>query len=273
MKRTIFSVLAAALAVSAILISCEPLEPSTREETFYRIASVSYKDDAASLLLDYTGEKYNFTNFNTKSDMDLFNVQDGDRVIAEITMKAVGSVTNNKLILNRVIKYPKYSLSESRPADSLNYGFRLCSLDLISVIYPKAWSQGHVLSIAPEYYSSDKDVKAYFHLYPSKVVGDTLMLDLYSDIPDTLTVWSTQQALVCFDISTLRNQVSDQAEQSHRDSLLTQLEATGKDRINVKVTAPDFMRVKMFKTSGEVSQINLVNYPSPTVTVSLPFDF
>ena len=54
MKRTIFSIMTAALAVSAILVSCEPMEPSTREDTFYRIASVSYKDGDASLLLDYT---------------------------------------------------------------------------------------------------------------------------------------------------------------------------------------------------------------------------
>ena len=273
MKRTIFSVLTAALAASALFVSCEPLEPSTREDTFYRIASVSYKDGDASLLLDYTGESYKFSNFSTKSDMNRFGVQNGDRVIAEITMTAVGTVTNNTLTLNRVIKYPKYALSESLPADSLNYGFRFCSLNLVSVIYPTAWTQGHVLSIAPEYYSSHKGVKPAFKLYPSKVVGDTLMLNLFCDMPDTLTVWDTEQAFVNFDISTLRDQVSDQAEQDHRDSLLTQLEATGKDRINVKVTAPRFMRVKMFKTSGEVSEIKLVNYPSPTVTVSLPFDF
>ena len=273
MKRTIFSVLTAALAASALFVSCEPLEPSTREDTFYRIASVSYKDGDASLLLDYTGESYKFSNFSTKSDMNRFGVQNGDRVIAEITMTAVGTVTNNTLTLNRVIKYPKYALSESLPADSLNYGFRFCSLNLVSVIYPTAWTQGHVLSIAPEYYSSHKGVKPAFKLYPSKVVGDTLMLNLFCDMPDTLTVWDTEQAFVNFDISTLRDQVSDQAEQDHRDSLLTQLEATGKDRINVKGTAPTFMRVKMFKTSGEVSEISLVNYPSPTVTVSLPFDF
>ena len=273
MKRTIFSVLTAALAASALFVSCEPLEPSTREDTFYRIASVSYKDGDASLLLDYTGESYKFSNFSTKSDMNRFGVQNGDRVIAEITMTAVGTVTNNTLTLNRVIKYPRYALSESRPADSLNYGFRFCSLNLVSVIYPTAWTQGHVLSIAPEYYSSHKGVKPAFKLYPSKVVGDTLMLNLFCDMPDTLTVWDTEQAFVNFDISTLRDQVSDQAEQNHRDSLLTQLEALKKERINVKVTAPRFMRVKMFKTSGEVSEISLVNYPSPTVTVSLPFDF
>lgn len=273
MKRTIFSVLTAALAVSVILVSCDPLEPPTREETFYRIASVSYDDGKASLLIDYTGENFKFNNFSTKSDMNRFNVQDGDRVIAEVTMTAVGDITNNKLTLNRVIKYPKYALSESRPADSLNYGFRFNALDLISVIYPTAWTQGHVLSIAPEYYSSRKGAKPVFHLYPSKVVGDTLMLNLFCNMPDTLTRWDTEQALVNFDISTLRNQVSDLAEQNHRDSLLTQLEATGKDRINVKVTAPVFMRIKMFKTSGEVSEINLTNHRAPTVTVSLPFDF
>ena len=273
MKRTIFSVLTAALAASALFVSCEPLEPSTREDTFYRIASVSYKDGDASLLLDYTGESYKFSNFSTKSDMNRFGVQNGDRVIAEITMTAVGTVTNNTLTLNRVIKYPRYALSESRPADSLNYGFRFCSLNLVSVIYPTAWTQGHVLSIAPEYYSSHKGVKPAFKLYPSKVVGDTLMLNLFCDMPDTLTVWDTEQAFVNFDISTLRDQVSDLAEQNHRDSLLTQLEATGKDRINVKVTAPTFMRVKMFKTSGEVIEIKLDNYLIPTVTVSLPFDF
>ena len=273
MKRTIFSLLTAAIAVSAVLVSCEPMEPSTREDTFYRTATVSYDDGVASLLIDYTGESFKFSNFNTKSDMNQFNVQDGDRVIAQITMSAVGTITNNRLNLDRLIKYPKHALSESRPADSLNYAFRFSRMNLVSVIYPEAWTQGHVLSISPEYYFSGEGGKVEFYLYPSKVSGDTLLLDIYADIPDTLTVWSTQQAFVNFDISTLRDQVSDLAEQNHRDSLLTQLEATGKDRINVKVTAADFMRVKMFKTSGEVSEIKLVNYPSPTVTVSLPFDF
>ena len=274
MKRNVFCSLFAVLMVSAFIVSCDPMEPTTYTDTFHRIASVKYKDGKASLLIDCTGENYIFSNFSTQADMDHFGLKDGDRIIARMTLEAVGHITNNKLYLDEVVrKYPKVKLAESKPADSLNYAFRFSTLSLISVVYPEAWSQGHILNIAPEYYVSEGNKKADFKLYPDKVQGDTLIMNLYADIPDTVTVLSMQQTFLCYDLASLRDPVSDPVEQAHRDTLLNQLTRLKQDSINVLVYAPDYMRKKIFRKTGEVDEVRFVNIPSAEVFVSLPFDF
>ena len=275
MKRNIFFSLATALVASAFITSCGPMEPSTYNEYFYRVATVKCTEDGdASLLIDYTGEKFIFSNFSTKADTRRFAVQDGDRVIAKLGVEAIGNIYNNKLTVEEItLRYPTLSVADARPADSLNYGYRFSQLSLGTVIYPMAWSQGHILNIAPDYYTSDRSKKASFLLYPAKVNGDTLLMDLYSDIPDTVTSLTYTQALLCYDISTLRKSVSDYAEQCHRDSILDQLEKLGKDSILVKISAPQYMRKRIWNVSGEVDEIKFVNIPKPSYTVSVPFDF
>ena len=274
MKRNILAALSAVCIASAFMVSCKPMEPSTYTDTFHRIASVSYKDGKASMLIDYTGETFILSNFSTKEDMLHFGVQDGDRVVARFTLEAVGNIYNNTLYLDGIVyKYPKLALAESKPADSLNYAYRFTTLGLVSLTYPSAWSQGHIVNLAPEYYIADPNHKADFLLYPTKVVGDTLQMNLYSDIPDTVRSWAMQQKFLCYDMSTLRNTVSDAKEQAHRDSILDQLTALNQDSITVQIFAPDYMRKKIIDQNKEVQEIQFINIRTESVEVSIPFDF
>lgn len=273
MKRNIINALFAACIASALIQACEPLEPSTYTETFYRVASVQYKDGKASLLIDYTGEVFTFSNFTTAADMAQFNVQDGDRIIAEMTVSAVGNIANNKLTLNNIVyKYPTIAIDESRPSDTINYRFMFNTMNLGNVTYPKIWSQGHIVNIAPVYIMSSPEKVPLFHLYPLKVNSDTLVMQLYAEIPDTITTWESRQSLLCYDISTLRDSVSDPVEKKYRDNLMNQLSAKSREKITVQIISADTLREKWLVKDSVMEKKYLV-FPSQSVSVSIPFDF
>ena len=273
-RKTFFSSLIALLYAGMILSSCEPLEPSTYTESFFRIASVSYKDGKASLLIDYTGEKYYFSNFSTQADMNRFNLKDGDRVLAGMTVSAVGNITNNKLTLDEVSKFPKNPIAESRPSDTLNYKYQFDVLNLINIQYPKIWSQGHLINMAPTYEVSSQGKKADFQLYPLGASNDTLVMKLFADIPDTVSSGNIfyEQKLLCYDLSTMRNPVSDPAENAYRDSLLSILANAGKDSITVHIFAADTLR-QTWNTSNGIKERKYFPIPRASVSVSIPFDF
>ena len=273
-RKTFFSSLVALLYAGMILSSCEPLEPSTYTESFFRIASVSYKDGKASLLIDYTGEKYYFSNFSTQADMNRFNLKDGDRVLAGMTVSAVGNITNNKLTLDEVSKFPKNPIAESRPSDTLNYKYQFDVLNLINIQYPKIWSQGHLINMAPTYEVSSQGKKADFQLYPLGASNDTLVMKLFADIPDTVSSGNIfyEQKLLCYDLSTMRNPVSDPAENAYRDSLLSILANAGKDSITVHIFAADTLR-QTWNTSNGIKERKYFPIPRASVSVSIPFDF
>ena len=95
MKRNIIRTVLAVLLLSAFVQACQKMEPSTYTENFYRIASVQCKNDRASLLIDYTGESFVFSNFQTAADMDKFKVKNGDRVLVNMSVSAVGNMYNS----------------------------------------------------------------------------------------------------------------------------------------------------------------------------------
>ena len=271
-RKTFFSSLFALLCAGMIFSSCEPLEPSTYTESFFRIASVRYKDGKASLLIDYTGETYYFSNFSTQADMNRFNLKDGDRVIAGMTVSAVGNITNNKLTLDEVSKFPKIAIAESRPSDTLNYKYQFDVLNIINIQYPKIWSQGHLVNMAPVYEVSSQGKNANFHLYPMGASNDTLIMKLFADIPDTVSSQNIyyEQKLLCYDISTMRNPVSDLKENAYRDSLLNLL--AGKDSITVQIFAADTLR-QIWNTANGIKERKYFPIPRAAVSVSIPFDF
>ncbi len=273
-SKTFFSSLVALLYAGMILSSCEPLEPSTYTESFYRIASVRYKDGKASLLIDYTGETYYFSNFSTQADMNRFNLKDGDRVIAGMTVSAVGNIANNKLTLDEVSKFAKNAVAQSRPSDTLNYKFQFDVLNIIKIQYPKIWSQGHLVNMAPTYEVSSQGKSVQFHLYPLGASNDTLTMKLFADIPDTVSSQNIfyEQKLLCYDISTMRDSVSDPAEYAYRDSLLTLLANAGKDSITVQILAADTLR-QIWNTSNGIKERKYFPIPRAAVSVSIPFDF
>lgn len=274
-SKTYFSsLLVALLYAGLVLSSCEPLEPSTYTESFYRIASVRYKDGKASLLIDYTGERYYFSNFSTQADMNRFNLKDGDRVIAGMTVSAIGDITNNKLTLDEVSKFPKNAVAQSRPSDTLNYKFQFDVLNIIKIQYPKIWSQGHLVNLAPTYEVSSRDKSVKFHLYPLGASNDTLTMKLFAEIPDTVSSQNIfqEQRLLCYDISTMRDPLSDPAENAYRDSLLSILADAGKDSITVRILAADTLRQK-WNTSNGIKERKYFPIPRAVVSVSIPFDF
>lgn len=273
-SKTYFSSLVALLYAGLVLSSCEPLEPSTYTESFYRIASVRYKDGKASLLIDYTGERYYFSNFSTQADMNRFNLKDGDRVIAGMTVSAIGDITNNKLTLDEVSKFPKNAVAQSRPSDTLNYKFQFDVLNIIKIQYPKIWSQGHLVNLAPTYEVSSRDKSVKFHLYPLGASNDTLTMKLFAEIPDTVSSQNIfqEQRLLCYDISTMRDPLSDPAENAYRDSLLSILADAGKDSITVRILAADTLRQK-WNTSNGIKERKYFPIPRAAVSVSIPFDF
>ena len=279
MKRNIFLTLFATIIAVALIQSCEPLEPSTASWKLYRIASVQYKDGKASLLIDYTGEVYKINNFSTETDMRHFNVQNGDRVIAEMIRTAVGNVLNDKLTLDRIVyKYPTIAIDESRPSDSLNLRYEFKTLDLGDITYPSAWAQGHIVNVTPVYIISTPDKVPHFHLYPLGVKSDTLVMQLYAEITDTITKWNSQQSLLCFDISTLRDSVPDPAEKNYRDSLMALLDAKKSQNITVQIFSADTLREKWLVKDSVQEKKYLASYlgryfDSQVVSTSIPFDF
>ena len=278
MKKIVIRSLLAVLAISALVVSCEPMEPSTYNEVFHRFGTVQYKNYKASLLIDYTGETYNLKNFSTLADLEYFDVKPGDRVLAEITINAVGTIFNNELTLNKVYKYPIYKLAESQPSDSIyNYEYHLINYSLNQVTsysyvkYPLAWSQGHLVNMVTSFQISDENVDGEFYLYPMEVDNQALVMKLYSNIPDTLPAKYVRTSFLCFDMSTLRDSVADPVEQAHRDTILSQLERLHMDSILVEIHEPDIMR-SVYKYGDEVYERQYFN-PRSYATLNVPFDF
>lgn len=257
--------------VSAMMLACDPLEPSTYTENFYRIATVQCSDGKASLLLDYTGEKYNLENFKTESDMKSFGLKNGDRIIAEIEVNAVGTMSNNKLTLKSVADtISVLKLAKTQPADTLNYDYQFNVLWLVDQRYPAIWSQGHLVNVAPIYYVPSNESVTGFYLYPMQMNRDTLEMRLYSYIPDNnLAIRgyaSASQSLLCFDIASLRDSVADATEHKHRKDLLKDIEKLNQDSLMVHIFAPDTLR-------GSLDGIYYEHYPRVSVSISIPIDF
>ena len=272
MNRNIIRTLFAVCTVTLILHSCNPIEPTKYMEKFYRVATVEYADDKASLLIDYTDERYFFTNFATPDDMEQFGVKPGDRVIAGMTLNATGNIFNNKLTLDEIAKFPVTPLAESRPSDTLNYKYQFDVLYLGNTKYPKIWSQGHLVNVTPSYAISSENKEARFYLYPMAVRHDTLSLQMFADIPDTISTVINNQSLLCFDISTLRDSVGDAEEMAYRESLYNMLAALKQDTITVQLFSADTLRDKCMTANG-VKERKYMVIPKAQLSVSIPFDF
>jgi len=270
MNRNIIRSLIAVFIASAFIVSCDPLGPSTYTENFFRIASVKCTNGEASLLLDYTGEKFILDNFKTQADMEGFKLQNGDRIIANLQLYAEGSMANNTLTLLSAEKYPTYKLAQTRPADTLNHDCQFNVLRLVDQKYPAIWAQGHLVNIAPIYYVPSDESVTEFYLYPLQMNNDTLEMRLYSYIPDNnlaIRGYSgAAQTWLCYDIASIREQVTDTAEQRHRNEILKNIEDLDRDSIMIHIFQPDTL-------CGKLDSIYYERYPRVTVSIKIPFDF
>jgi len=269
MKRNIALTLFAACMTSVIaILSCDPLEPASYTENFYRIATVKYANGKASLKFDYTGENYDIDNFKTQADMERFDVQDGDRIIACLQYYAISTV--GTITLQSVDKYSILKLAEKRPADTLNYDYRFNVLEMFDVQYPAIWAQGHLVNVTPIYYVPSRESVRDFYLYPMQMNRDTLEMRLYSYIPENdlalHAYYSASQSWLCFDIASIRDSVADAEENSHRKKILSDIEKLNSDSFMVHIFAPDTLR-------GMMDTIYYEFYPRVSVSISVPFDF
>lgn len=268
MKRKIFNSILAALTVSALVLSCDPIEPASYTENFYRIATVNCVNGRASLKFDYTGENYSIDNFKTQKDLDRFELNHGDRIIAGLQYYAVNGM--GKVTIQSATAYPVIKLEESRPSDTLNYDFLFNVLTLWDVKYPAIWAAGHLVNLAPIYYVPKETSPRDFYLYPMQMNKDTLELRMYSYIPDNdLAIrgyGSASQSWLCYDIASLRDSVADAAELNHRKQILSDIEKLNKDSIMIHIFQPDTLR-------GMLDTIYYERYPKVSVSIKIPFDF
>lgn len=278
MKKIIVRSILAVSFISALIISCKPMEPSTYYEEFYRFGTVQFKDNRASLLIDYSGETYYFKNFVSEYDMKVFDVKPGDRVLAGMSLNAIGSIFDNEITLNKVFKYPTYKLAQTQPSDSIdNYKYELIKYSLNKnsaytyINYPKAWSQGHLLNMVASYNISSENVEGQFSLYPVEVNNNTLVMRLYSNIPDTLPASYVKYTFLCYDLSSLRDSVADPIEQAKRDTILSRLEKISMDTINIEIHEPEYMRCYI-RHGDEVNEYKYYN-PRNYAILTVPFDF
>ena len=272
MNRKIRAI-ALSVFVTAALFSCKPLEQDTYYQTFYRIATVNYRLGTAYLTLDCTTDAYKPRNFKDTVDMQSFGLSAGDKIIAEFKIEAVGSMDNAVLTLESAKKISIQDIATEQPSDTLNFYYQMTKFGLTDVVYPDIWAVGHVVTIAPTYYVPSSSSKAEFHLYPLRVQGDTLIMRLYSDIPEAdNSLRPYTQSLLCYDISSLRQQVSNPIEQERRDTILARLDRLEKDSITVHIVTPDTLRAKNSKNPANNYKYEqwVPNLPS---TTTVRYDF
>jgi hypothetical protein len=280
MKRIIFLAICATCIISSVLIqSCDPLEPSTYSQFFFRIATVKIQDNKASLYTDYLHESFFPKNLKTAEDVYNLRLADKQHIIAVLTVDAVGSMDNNSITLNAISRLDTTNCVLHKPSDTLNYYYYFTKYDFDrmvsdsvypSYIYPKIWAEGHIVNISPTYFVPTEKDKAEFYVYPFDVRSDTLMLRLYSDIPNCdLNLYPDiyYQTLLSIDISSVRDSADNPVDQVVRDTIWSRLDRLNQDRITVTIVTPDSLRAKYKKGTFNQPQHNL------SVSINIPFDF
>ncbi len=265
-------------AVCAILsVSCEPLEPSTYYERFYRIGTVKLNSlgTKAYITMDAIGddepESFDLRNFRTQADMEKFGVKNNDRVIAVMDFNAVGTMYNNQITLDKLQKLEISKFAGRKPADTLNYNYHFYPFTLVNVKYPSIWAVGHIVNIAPIYYIPESGAEAEFQLDPVVFRNDTLFARLYSYIPDIdISQAQASQSLLCFDMASLREPSDDAVNQNIRTSILEGLSKLKKDSFILTIVTPDSLRSYRADSDKEYWRHPMLDH---AVSVSVNFDF
>lgn len=265
------------IAAAATVVSCDPLEPSTYYEQLFRIGTVRYNKSygTVSILFDSIyddGDKvaqvYALDNFRSKNDMDAFGVKDSDRVIAIMDFNAVGTMYNANITVSSLKKIDVRKFETKRPDNTLDWFYSMRKLTMANVEYPEIWSTGHIVNIAPVYYAPSGST-AEFYLDLVGFRHDTLFSRLYSKIPESdMGIQKASQAILCFDISSIRETSADVSNQEIRSSVISGLEGMHRNSFTFTVMTPDSMRTKYNETDMRV-------YPGFDYSKSVPvkFDF
>lgn len=274
MKASKLSGLVMLSAVIATVVSCDPMEPSTYYEQFFRIGTVRLNSQGnASIVMDAIGdddpESFDIRNFRTRSDMEKFGVRDSDRVVAVMDFNATETMYNNQITLNRLQKLEISKFADRKPADTLNFDYYFRRFTLVNVAYPGIWATGHIVNIAPVYYVSENAAPAEFYLDPVVLRHDTLFARLYSRIPGTdHSQLRATQSLLCFDMASLREPGGDADNQNIRNSILAGLK--GRSSFTLTVVTPDSLRTYSAGYDGVLWRHPMLDH---AVSVSVKFDF
>lgn len=272
MKRNIVCLFFYSLISLALFEGCQPIEPSTYTETLYRVGTIKLKNNRITLVTDLLNESFVFENVKDSNDLKKYEIKDGERIIACMTLEAVGSMNNNKITLNQSLIIPISKVEESQPSDTMNHYYKFAVMKFNELTYPSMWASGHIINFSPVYYIPKSDCKARFYLYPLEVQHDTLFMRLYSDIPDcdvSLDPDYTQTFINC-DLSSLREPAANPAEQERRDTILARLDRLGSDEFTVYIMTPDTLRAKNSKNpSGPYKQ----TVPGLPVSTKVKLDF
>ena len=285
MKRNILRAAFAACITSVLFIqACDPLEPSTLSENFFRVATVVYKDGRVGFYTDYDHELFFPSNFRDTADAVSAGLTDGLHVKVWFTLDAVGSLNNNTITLNGFKKIDNTRVVGQKPSSDFNYYYYFAKYNLThdilsrddsytEYVYPSVWAEGHIVNVAPTYFVPNASDKAEFQLYPYKMSNDTLFLRLYSDIPtcDVSINPDYAQTLLSLDISSIRDSAANHAEQVLRDTILARIDRVASKRIVVTIATPDTLRALNSKTKDNKFLQPGPNLPTDPVTI--PIDF
>ena len=279
MKRNIIRTLFAACIASAMIQSCQPLEPSTYTETFFRIGTFNIVKGRPVFYTDYIHESLLIENLKDSADMASFELTDGTRAAASMTLNAIGSMSNNTITLNQVSLIPIRKFEDAKPSDTLNFYYYFAKFRLFNLDYPSIWSEGHILNIAPVCHIDEEKSKSEYYLYPYDFIGDTLMCRLYSDIPDDDVSLNPayRQTFLCYDMSTIRDAAANADEQILRDTILARLDRVkeNQSKITVTIGTPDTLRAKNSKVKDKDG--NTIPYLQPvpglSISTTITLDF
>ena len=285
MKRNIkVTLLAASLLSAMAVISCDPMEPSTYSENFFRVATVKFEYGKVGFYTDYEHATYYTVNLKDTASAIAEGLHEGMRIKAWFTLDAVGTMNNNTITLNGYAPLESTRCVSQKPSDTLNYYYYFAEYDITHDIlelqytsdlytYPSVWAEGHIVNVAPTYFvPSAKDTAAFF-VYPYDVRNDTLVLRLYSYIPDCDVSLNPvfRQKLLSIDISSVRDSASTPAEQAVRDTILNRLDRLHPQNIYVTVETTETARAKNSKNGA--GQYTMPISGLPTKPVQIPFDF
>lgn len=285
MKRNILRMVFAACITSVLFTqACDPLEPSTLSENFFRVATVIYKDGRVGFYTDYDHELFFPSNFRDTTDAVTAGLTDGLHVKVWFTLDAIGSLDNNTITLNGFKKIESTKCVGQKPSDTLNHYYYFAQYNLThdilskndsytACMYPSVWAEGHIVNIAPTYFVPDASDKAEFKLYPYNLSNDTLFLRLYSYIPtcDISINPDYTQTLLSLDMSSIRDNAANPAEQVLRDTILARLDRIATKRVVVRIATPDTLRaLNSYNKDKKYVQ------PAPNLStepVTIPIDF
>lgn len=285
MRRNILRTAFAACITSVLFIqACDPLEPTTLSENFFRVATVIYKEGRVGFYTDNNHEFFFPSNFRDTTDAISAGLTDGLHVKVWFTLDAVGTLDNNTITLNGFKKIDNTRVVGQKPSDDLNCYYYFAKYNLThdilpndnsntDYLYPSVWAEGHIVNVAPTYFVPNASDKAEFQLYPYDMSNDTLFLRLYSDIPtcDVSINPNYTQKLLSLDLSSIRDKAASPAEQVLRDTILARIDRVTTKKIVVRIATPDSLRALNSNTKD-----NKYLQPAPnksTEPVTIPIDF